>query len=111
MSKPLAVVAVGGNALIQDERRNSIPDQYAAVMESVRHITDMVDAGWDLVITHGNGPRLASSCAVPSWPATRSPLSRWIMRSATPGRHRLHVPKALHNELARRGIAKPVVTW
>ena len=38
MVKPLAVVAVGGNALIQDEQRNSIPDQYVAVMESVQHI-------------------------------------------------------------------------
>ncbi len=34
MVKPLAVVAVGGNALIQDEQRNSIPDQYVAVMEA-----------------------------------------------------------------------------
>ena len=56
MVKPLAVVAVGGNALIQDEQRNSIPDQYVAVMESVQHIVDMVEAGWDLVLTHGNGP-------------------------------------------------------
>ena len=58
MVKPLAVVAVGGNALIQDEQRNSIPDQYVAVMESVQHIVDMVEAGWDLVLTHGNGPQV-----------------------------------------------------
>lgn len=51
MVKPLAVVAVGGNALIQDEQRNSIPDQYVAVMESVQHIVDMVEAGWDTVLT------------------------------------------------------------
>ncbi|MFN0640248.1 carbamate kinase, partial [Escherichia coli] len=48
MVKPLAVVAVGGNALIQDDKRNSIPDQYVAVMESVQHIVDMVEAGWEL---------------------------------------------------------------
>ena len=35
MSRPLAVVAVGGNALIQDDRRNSIPDQYDAVIGPV----------------------------------------------------------------------------
>ncbi len=58
MVKPLAVVAVGGNALIQDDKRNSIPDQYVAVMESVQHIVDMVEAGWDLVLTHGNGPQV-----------------------------------------------------
>lgn len=58
MVKPLAVVAVGGNALIQDDKRNSIPDQYVAVMESVQHIVDMVEAGWELVLTHGNGPQV-----------------------------------------------------
>ena len=31
MVKPLAVVAVGGNALIPDEQHNGIPDQYVAV--------------------------------------------------------------------------------
>ena len=49
MVKPLAVVAVGGNALIQDEQCNSIPDQYVAVMESVQHIVDMVEAYETLV--------------------------------------------------------------
>lgn len=62
MVKPLAVVAVGGNALIQDDQHNSIPDQYVAVMESVQHIVDMVEAGWDLVLTHGNGPQVALFC-------------------------------------------------
>ncbi len=63
MVKPLAVVAVGGNALIQDEQRNSIPDQYVAVMESVQHIVDMVEAGWDLVLTHGTDRLLPASVA------------------------------------------------
>ncbi|MDO1920766.1 carbamate kinase, partial [Escherichia coli] len=57
MVKPLAVVAVGGNALIQVEQRNSIPDLYVAVMASVQHIVDMVEAGCDLVLTPGNGPQ------------------------------------------------------
>ena len=71
MVKPLAVVAVGGNALIQDEQRNSIPDQYVAVMESVQHIVDMVEAGWDLVLTHGNGPQVALFCAALNSPVTK----------------------------------------
>jgi carbamate kinase len=58
MSKPLAIVAVGGNALIRDDQHDSIPDQYDAVVESARHIADMIEAGWDLVLTHGNGPQV-----------------------------------------------------
>jgi len=58
MNTPLAVVAVGGNALIADEHKNSIPDQYQAVIESVRPVVDMIEAGWDVVLTHGNGPQV-----------------------------------------------------
>ena len=82
MVKPLAVVAVGGNALIQDDKRNSIPDQYVAVMESVQHIVDMVEAGWELVLTHGNGPQVGfilrrsevASNEVSPWVIPKAPL-------------------------------------
>lgn len=58
MNKHLAVVAVGGNALIAHEEKNSIPDQYRAVEQSVISIVDMIEAGWDVVLTHGNGPQV-----------------------------------------------------
>jgi len=54
----LAVVAVGGNALIRDKYHLSIPDQYQQVVVTVRHITDMIDAGWNVILTHGNGPQM-----------------------------------------------------
>ncbi|MDK9605580.1 carbamate kinase [Lelliottia wanjuensis] len=111
MSKPLAVVAVGGNALIQDDRRNSIPDQYAAVMESVTHITDMVEAGWDLVLTHGNGPQVGfilRRSELASGEVSPVPLDYAV--GDTQGAIGYMFQKALHNELARRGIRKPVVT-
>lgn len=111
MSKPLAVVAVGGNALIQDDRRNSIPDQYVAVMESVTHITDMVEAGWDLVLTHGNGPQVGfilRRSELASGEVSPVPLDYAV--GDTQGAIGYMFQKALHNELARRGIYKPVVT-
>ena len=55
MSKPLAVVAVGGNALIADDKRNSIDEQYACVTDSVRYLCDMIEVGWEMLLTHGNG--------------------------------------------------------
>lgn len=111
MSKPLAVVAVGGNALIQDERHNSIPDQYAAVMESVKHITDMVEAGWDLVLTHGNGPQVGFILRRSELASAEvSPVPLDYAVGDTQGAIGYMFQKALHNELARRGIHKPVVT-
>lgn len=111
MNKPLAVVAVGGNALIQDDQRNSIPDQYDAVMESVKHITDMVDAGWDLVLTHGNGPQVGFILRRSELASSEvSPVPLDYAVGDTQGAIGYMFQKALHNELARRGIHKPVVT-
>jgi carbamate kinase len=54
----VAVVAVGGNALITDKNRVTVPDQYAAANETMGHIADMIQAGWNVVVTHGNGPQV-----------------------------------------------------
>ena len=110
MSKT-AVVAVGGNSLIRDEHRRTVGDQYEAAVESMRHIADMIQAGWNVVITHGNGPQVG-----------------FILRRSELSRHELHpVPldscgadtqgaigymfqKALHNEFKRRGMPLEAVT-
>lgn len=76
MSKknPLAVVAFGGNALVPDSDRLSVRDQYAVVKGIVGIIADMVESGWRVIVTHGNGPQvgfvmrrteLASSAVAP----------------------------------------------
>ncbi len=52
------VVAIGGNSLIKDAARKTVPDQYAAAAETVPHIVDLVEQGWDVAITHGNGPQV-----------------------------------------------------
>jgi carbamate kinase len=104
---PVAVVAVGGNSLIRDEKHRTVPDQYAAACESMHHIADMIVAGWEVVVTHGNGPQVG-----------------FILRRSELSRHELHeVPldycgadsqgaigymfqRALDNEFQRRGLAK-----
>ncbi|GJL83800.1 MAG: carbamate kinase [marine bacterium B5-7] len=54
----LAVIAVGGNALIQDDKHQTIPDQSLAVDASASHIADVVASGWRVVVTHGSGPQI-----------------------------------------------------
>jgi carbamate kinase len=58
VKKGVAVVAVGGNSLIKDEMHRSIPDQYEAGQKSMHHIVDMIEQGWEVVVTHGNGPQV-----------------------------------------------------
>jgi carbamate kinase len=107
----LAVVAVGGNSLIKDKDHQTIPDQYEAGAESMKHIVGMIEAGWDVVVTHGNGPQVG-----------------FILRRAELALHELHpVPldycgadtqgaigymfqQALHNEFRRRGVRKSAAT-
>ena len=56
--RKIAVVAIGGNSLIKDEKHKSVEDQYQAAKETTQHIADMIEAGWDVAIGHGNGPQV-----------------------------------------------------
>jgi len=54
----LAVVAIGGNALIRDRKHEGIPDQYGMVCRLAEDIAGMIESGWKVVVTHGNGPQV-----------------------------------------------------
>jgi carbamate kinase len=56
--RKVAVVAIGGNSLIKDKGHQTVEDQYLAAKETTHHIADMIEAGWDVVIGHGNGPHV-----------------------------------------------------
>lgn len=54
----IAVVAVGGNALIRAPGEHALEQQYEAVKETASHVVELVAAGWRVVLTHGNGPQV-----------------------------------------------------
>lgn len=58
MKNKLAVVAVGGNSLIKDKDHKSVEDQYQAVLETVRNLLPLIQKGYGLIMTHGNGPQV-----------------------------------------------------
>ncbi len=107
---PLAVVAIGGNSLIRDREHLSIPDQYDEVTVTARSIAEMIAQGWNVVVTHGNGPQMG-------FILRRSELS---IREVAPvpmdyagadiqGAVGYMFVKALRNEFRRRGIAREPV--
>ena len=106
----LAVVAVGGNALIRDERHRSIGDQYDTARETVRYVVDMIESGWRIVFTHGSGPQMG-------FILRRSELA---LHEVTPvpmdyagadlqGALGYMFVKALRNEFRRRGLKREAV--
>jgi carbamate kinase len=58
VTKKIAVIAIGGNSLIQDSKHQTVEDQYQAARETCVHIADMIEAGYEVVIGHGNGPQV-----------------------------------------------------
>ncbi len=58
MNKKLAVIAIGGNALIAEPDKMSVHNQAALVRDICSRIVDIISLGWRVVITHGNGPQV-----------------------------------------------------
>jgi carbamate kinase len=106
----LAVVALGGNALVRDAAHDSISDQYDTVSAVAPHLVDLVEAGWKLVVTHGNGPQVGfilrrSELAI----AEVDPVPVDYAVADTQGAIGYMFLKAIANELTRRSIDRPVV--
>ncbi len=113
MAKKVAVVAVGGNSLIKDPKRVTVEDQEAALRETSHHIADMVEAGWDVAIGHGNGPQVGyilrrSEIAAKAEGMHEVPLD--VCGADSQGAIGYEFQQALQNEYYRRGIKKNVCT-
>jgi carbamate kinase len=109
--KPLAVVAVGGNALIVDDRHMALSDQYDAVCITAGHVATMIANGWNVVLTHGNGPQVGfilrrSEIADGQVPTV--PVQYAV--GDTQGAIGFMFQNALGNALQRLGLQVPTVT-
>ena len=56
--KKLAVVAIGGNSLIKDKSKVTVADQYQAICETSKHIADLIQSEYNVIVSHGNGPQV-----------------------------------------------------
>ena len=106
----LAVVAFGGNALVTDAEHDSIPQQYETVSRTVPPLIDMVEKGWKLVVSHGNGPQVGFILRRSELAQDEvDPVPVDYAVADTQGAIGYMFVKALRNELARRGLSRPVV--
>lgn len=107
----LAVVAVGGNSLIADETHISISDQAETATATAHQIAAMVEEGWRLVVTHGNGPQVGfilrrSEIGMNEVP----PIPMDYATANTQGSIGYMFQRALRNEFRRRRLDHDVVS-
>lgn len=106
-----AVIAVGGNSLVLDKEHQTVSDQYQAAAKTMEHIAAMVEKGYEVVITHGNGPQVG-------FVLLRSEFARDRLHTVpldscgadTQGAIGYNFQMALGNEFRKRGIDKTVAT-
>jgi carbamate kinase len=112
MPNKLAVVAIGGNALIKDDKHVTVEDQEIALRETSIHLVDMIEAGWDLAIGHGNGPQVGFILRRSEIAAKEGmhevPLD--VCGADSQGAIGYELQQALRNEFFKRGIDKKVAT-
>ncbi len=106
-----AVIAIGGNSLIPDKQHPQIEYQWRAVQETCKHIAELVEAGWDTVITHGNGPQVGfilrrAELALPEV----HPVTLDLIGADTQGSIGYMIQQSMDNEFLRRGLYRRAIT-
>jgi len=108
---PKVVIAIGGNSLIPDADHKSVQDQYAAAAETDDHIASLIEQGWDVAISHGNGPQVGfilRRSEMSSSELHEIPLD--YCGADTQGAIGYMLQQNLINDLRQRGIDKSVAT-
>jgi carbamate kinase len=110
LAEKLVVIALGGNALLQRGQKGTFEEQYQNTKGTVPKIADLIEQGYKVVLTHGNGPQVgatllrheAAKAIVPAFPLD-------ACGAETQGFIGYMIEQALRNELKTRGIDKYVV--
>lgn len=108
---PLAVVAIGGNSLVQSGGTGAIPEQFETAVYTCERVADLIGLGWDVVLTHGNGPQVGNVLLrVEMARHAIYPLPLDICDADTIGGMGYMLQQVLGNALQARGINRTVIT-
>lgn len=112
MARKIAVIAIGGNSLIKDDKHASVESQYEAAKETCAHIADLIQEGYEVAIGHGNGPQVGFILRRSEIAAREGmhevPLD--VCGADSQGAIGYALQQNLQNILYQRGIRKKVVT-
>lgn len=111
--KKLAVVALGGNALLRDNQMGTIDEQEQNTTDTLENLVFLIKEGYDLVITHGNGPQVGNilmrnDAGESVYQIPQMPLDVCVADSQ--GGIGYMIERMLRNVLHKHGIEKEVIT-
>jgi carbamate kinase len=109
----LAVTALGGNALLREDEKGTIEEQEKNAAETVENLIFLIKDGYDLVITHGNGPQvgnilLRNDAGAAMYNIAPMPLDICVADSQ--GGIGYMIERMLRNVLRKHGIEKNIIT-
>lgn len=106
-----AVVALGGNAISRKDMPDTIANQFRLTRESLSAILPLIKAGYNIAITHGNGPQVGNAILRVELARDRTPvLPIGICVADTEGGIGYMIAQSLQNRLLREKIERAVAT-
>ena len=106
-----AVIALGGNALIKKDQEGTIYEQFANTREVIKHVVKIIKNGWDIVLTHGNGPQVGAILLQNDLARDVTPsMPLGICVAESEGLIGYMVQQCLSNALKKESIDRPVAT-
>ena len=110
-SGKLCVLAIGGNSLIKDKDHQRVSDQFAVTRKTCGHVREMIQLGWNVVVTHGNGPQVGfilRRCELTLHELHPVPLDS--IGADTQGSIGYMIQQSLANEFSRHGMSNQSCT-
>jgi len=111
--KKLAVVALGGNALLRDNQQGTIDEQEQNTTDTLENLVFLLKEGYNLVITHGNGPQVGNilmrnDAGESVYNIPQMPLDVCVADSQ--GGIGYMIERMLRNVLHKHGIERNIIT-
>ena len=105
------VIALGGNALQEAGKPATAESQLEVVEKTSAYIADIIEAGYDVVIAHGNGPQVGRIVLQNESASNVTPAMPFdVCGAMSQGYIGYHIQQGLSKVLRQRDIHKQVVT-
>jgi carbamate kinase len=104
------VVALGGNAILQPGQAGTFEEQLFNIDGAMRRIAQLVEEGWQVVLTHGNGPQVGNLLIQNAVAAkTVAPMPMDVCGAESQGQIGYLAAQTLTNHLRKQHLSVPVV--
>ncbi len=113
MIQKLAVVALGGNALLRDTETGTIEEQERNTTDTLENLVHLINDGYNLVITHGNGPQVGNILMRNDAGETLyniSPMPLDVCVADSQGGIGYMIERMMRNVLNKHGINKNIIS-